>query len=100
MHITFCIASASASSVRSLANTIDPLYQLGKDGITKGFIQLINEALEARELIKVTVLRNAEYTAREACEELAEATGAEPVQTIGNRFVLYRRSENQPRIEL
>jgi len=94
------ITSKQRAYLRSLANTIDPLYQLGKDGITDGFISLIDEALEARELIKVTVLKNAEYTAREACEELAEATGAEPVQTIGNRFVLYRRSVNQPRIEL
>lgn len=89
------------SYLRGLANVINPVIQLGKDGITDAVINQVDEALEARELIKLTILRNSTLDPREACGILCEATGSEPVQVIGNRFVMYRKSKNKPpQIEL
>ena len=80
------------SYLRSLAMLFPP-YSVGSGGISDNVIKQFDEALEARELVKGTVLKNSEYSAREVCEELAEALGAEIVQVIGNRFVLYRESK-------
>jgi len=89
------------SYLRGLANTIIPVIQLGKDGITDAVIKQVDEVLEARELIKLTVLRNCMLDPREACDILCEATESDPVQVIGNKFVLYRKSRNKPsQIEL
>lgn len=88
------------SYLRSMGNTIEPIVQIGKDGIDEGIINQIDEALEAREIIKITVLRNSLIDAREACEEVCSETGADPVQVIGNRFIVYRRSKEKPAIEL
>ncbi len=60
----------------------------------------VDDALEARELIKGTVLQNSAYTAKEALAELAEAVNAQAVQSIGRKFVLYRPSQKNPKIEL
>lgn len=79
---------------------LDAIFQIGKGGITDETVKQLANALEARELIKVKVLETSPYTAREAAEEVAEATGAECVQVIGNKFVLYKRSEKKPKIEL
>ena len=83
------------ATLRSFANTIQATYYIGKDGITDTVLSGIREVLHARELIKVGVQENAPVTAREACEEVAEALGAEPVQVIGSRFVLFRQSRNK-----
>lgn len=80
------------SYLRSMANTMDPIFQIGKGGIGNNLVKQFNDALEARELVKATVLRNSEADAREICDEIAERTGAEVVQVIGNKFVLYRES--------
>ncbi|NLX78152.1 MAG: ribosome assembly RNA-binding protein YhbY [Clostridiaceae bacterium] len=88
------------SYLRSLANVIPAIFQVGKGGISDNVIKQFDEALEARELVKGTVLKNSEYSAREVCEELAEALGAEIVQVIGNRFVLYRESKESKVIQL
>ena len=86
--------------LRSMANTIEPVLQIGKDGINDNLLKQAYDALEARELIKVTVQRNAPMFAREACEELCEKVHAEPVQVIGNRFVIFRQSSRDPKIDL
>jgi len=88
------------SYLRSLANTIQPIFQVGKGGITENVIKQFDEALEARELVKATVLRNSSADAREVCEEIAQYTGAEIVQVIGNKFVLYRESKENKMIIL
>jgi len=88
------------AQLRSLAATEETILQIGKGGITANVVAQLNSALEARELVKGRVLENALLTPRAACDELAEACGAEPVQVIGSRFVLYRRSRKEPRIEL
>ncbi len=98
------LTSKQRAQLRGLANTIDTIVQVGKDGITENVIAQVNEALEARELIKGRVLdNNIEYDARLAAEELAKATRSEVVQVIGSKFVLYRETHSKPkekRIEL
>lgn len=88
------------SYLRSLGNTLDTIIQVGKDGIDESFLAQVDGALEARELIKLSVLRNSDYDAREACSEICEGVKAEPVQVIGNRFLIYRKSTEKPKIEL
>ena len=78
------------ATLRAMANNIEPVAQLGKNGINENFIKQIDEALEARALIKVTVLETAFMDTRTACNLCAEKTGADPVQSIGFKFVLYR----------
>jgi len=92
--------SKQRALLRGMANTIDPIFQIGKGGINENLIAQVNDALENRELIKLSVLQNCEYTAGEAAQELAEATCSESVQIIGSRFVLYRVSSQKPRIVL
>ncbi len=86
--------SAQRAHLRSLASTMSPVTQIGKGGITENLITTVSDALEARELIKLSVLETSEYTAREAAEALAEATNAAVVGVIGRKLVLYRRSLN------
>ena len=94
------ITSKQRSYLKKLANTIDPIFQLGKSGITESFIQQINDALEARELIKVKVLNNSFLDTKEAANEVAQKASAEFVQSIGSKFVIYKESENNKKIEL
>lgn len=97
------LTSKQRAQLRGMANSIDTILQVGKDGVTGSVVQQANEALEARELIKGRVLENSMLTAREACELLVKATRSEPVQVIGSKFVLYRETHSKPkdkRIEL
>ncbi|WP_035288220.1 MULTISPECIES: ribosome assembly RNA-binding protein YhbY [Clostridiaceae] len=94
------ITSKQRSYLRSLANTIVPIFQVGKGGINEAFLKQIEDALEARELIKISVLNNSEFTAREASDIICKEIQCEGVQCIGNKFVLYRKSEKKPKIEL
>lgn len=94
------LTSKQRAQLRALANPIDTIMQVGKGGITENLIATVSDALEARELIKLRVLENSDYTPREAADTLAEATGADVVAVIGTRFVLYRESEKHKRIEL
>lgn len=87
------------ATLRKMANSIPALYQIGKDGITENVIRQLDDALEARELIKVHILDSALLGTRECSDEIAAALGAEGVQAIGSKFVLYRKSVNNPKIE-
>ena len=80
--------------LRSLASTENTIIHVGKSGITPALISSVEAALAARELIKGRVLESSMLTAREACQQLAEACGAEPIQTIGTKFVLYRKKKD------
>lgn len=86
--------------LRSLAHHLDPIMQVGKGGVTDNMLDQISLALEARELIKVSILNNCEENKDEVAEQLAEGTGAELVQLIGKTVVLYRESTENKRIEL
>ena len=84
--------------LRGMANTIDTILYIGKDGITDHTVKEAYDALEAQEIIKGCVQQGAPLTAREALTELCERLGAEPIQQIGRRFVMYRPSRENPRI--
>lgn len=83
-----------------MASTTDTIVIVGKGGITQQVIAQMNDALKARELVKGKVLETSLLTAREACEALSEACKAEQVQCIGSKFVLYKRNDTAPKIEL
>jgi RNA-binding protein len=99
-EITYMLTGKQKRHLRGLGSTEDPVLQIGKGGISDNSVAQAQEALEARELIKVKVLRNAVEEVSEAAEALAEATNAELVQVIGRNFLLYKRSEKKPKIEL
>lgn len=88
------LTSKQRSYLRSLANGIEPIFQVGKGGVNENMVKQINEALEARELVKASVLRNSLDDVRDISNEIAEETGADVVQVIGNRFVLYKESKD------
>ena len=86
------LTSKQRSKLRSLANRVEPIAQIGKGGITDNVVNGIYAALEARELVKITVLKNSLEEARDLIGEIAEACNAEPVAAIGSKIILYRRS--------
>ena len=88
------------AALRSMAAQIQPIMQIGKGGVSENLVKTVSDALEARELIKLSVLENCDYTTRDIAEELAEATGADVGAVIGRKVVLYRESENKKRIEI
>lgn len=88
------------AALRSMANTLDPVLHIGKEGINDNLGKQAWDALEARELIKVTVQKNAPLTAREACDALCEKVHADPVQVIGSRFVIYRKARKDSKIDI
>lgn len=90
------------SKQRAQLRSLDTIVHVGKDGIGDNLIKQVNDALEARELIKGRVLENSLLTAREAAEELAVAARCEVVQVIGSKFVLYRmqHDKSKRKIEL
>ena len=94
------ITSKQRAFLRGKANDLDAIFQIGKDGVNENMIAQLNDVLEARELIKIKVLETAMLTAREASEIVCEATGAEPVQCIGSKFVIYRPNSEKPVIIL
>lgn len=94
------LTSKQRAQLRGLAAHEDTIVHIGKGGINQNIIIQMNDALKARELVKGRVLEASLLTAREACDALAEACKAEPVQVIGSKFVLYKRNEQKPKIEL
>ncbi len=94
------INSKQRALLRSLAATEETVITIGKGGITDSVVDSVLEALTARELVKGKVLETSLLTAREACEELCERCKADGVQAIGNKFVLYKRNEKKPRIDI
>lgn len=89
------LTSKQRAQLRALANGIDTILYVGKDGLGENLIRQADGALETRELIKGRVLENSMYSAREACEELCKATHSESVQVIGTKFVLYRQNKDK-----
>ena len=91
------LTSKQRAQLRGIAAGEDTIIHIGKDGISENLIKQVNDALEARELVKGRVLENSLYTAREAAEELKIPTRSEVVQVIGSKFVLYRESHSKPK---
>ncbi|MDD2568280.1 MAG: ribosome assembly RNA-binding protein YhbY [Clostridia bacterium] len=86
--------------LRSLAVNIEPIFQIGKGVLNENLLKQLDDALEARELIKVRVLNNCEENAKELAPQIADSLGAVLVQTIGHNMVFYRKSLEKPKIEL
>lgn len=94
------LTSKQRAQLKGLAMNIDTIVQIGKGGISENTVTEVSNAIRARELIKGRVLESSLLTAREAAEALSEACGAEVVQTIGSKFVLYKRNAKEPKIVL
>lgn len=94
------LTSKQRAQLRGLAAEADTIVQIGKGGISENVVVQVRDALKARELVKGRVLENSMLTAREACDQLSELCKAEQVQVIGSKFVLYKRNEQEPKIEL
>lgn len=94
------ITSKQRAYLRGLANGLPAIMQIGKGGIGENLAKTVSDALEARELIKLTVLENCMETPREAADGIAEAVGADVVGVIGRKIILYRGSVNHKTIEL
>ena len=93
--------SKQRAFLRSQASGIEPVFQIGKDGVTPSVVSAVDAALNRRELVKLTVLPAADVTAKECLAVLAAALSAEEVCAIGGKVVLYRRSKTQTKhIEL
>ena len=97
---TMDLTSKQRAQLRGIAAGEDTIVLVGKGGITENTVTEMNNALRAREIVKGRVLENSLLTAREACDALSEACGAEQVQVIGSKFVLYKRNPKTPKIEL
>jgi len=94
------LTSKQRSQLRGLASTEDTIVHIGKGDISENIIRQTADALKARELVKGRVLENSMLSPRGAAETLAEATKSEVVQVSGSKFVLYKRNEQNPKIEL
>ena len=94
------LTSKQRAYLRSLATNEPTIMQIGKGGITENLIKTVSDALEARELIKLSVLENCDWTQGEAADELAKAVGADVVGVIGRKIILYRESKENKKIEL
>ena len=92
--------SKQRAVLRGIASNYETIFQIGKGGISETLISQVDDALRKRELIKLRVLDNSMYTAREAAEEIASKPGADVVQVIGSRFVLFKRNHKEPVIEI
>lgn len=94
------LTSKQRSYLKSLAANIDPTFQIGKSGVIDTQVAQIDDYLRVHELIKIKILENSMYTAREAAQEIADKIGAEVVITIGSKAVLYKPNPDEPVINL
>lgn len=92
--------SRQRAQLRAMANEMETILQVGKSGIGDNTVKQVDDALEKRELIKMRTLETCPLSTREAAEEIARAVGADVVQVIGSRFVLYRESKDNKQIKL
>lgn len=94
------ITSKQRAYLRSMSNRVEPIVHVGKAGLTDNLIEQVDDALEARELVKGTVQENCPLSAKEALSSLCQAVRAEPIQAIGRKFTLYRPNHDEPKIKL
>ena len=94
------MTSKQRAYLKSLAGKIEPVFHVGKNGVTPEIVRAADEALEARELIKGAVLNNCLEDIREVSQTIAERTGSEVVQVIGKKIVLFRVSKKKPVIDI
>ena len=92
------LTSKQRAILRGIANKYDTIFQVGHSGISDQLIKQADEALAAREMIKMRVLESSPVTSREAADSIAAAVNADVVQVIGSRFVLYRPDKEEPKL--
>ena len=92
--------SRQRAQLRSMANDYETILHIGKSGIGQNTVKQVNDALEARELIKIRVLETCPHSSREAADLLAAETNSDVVRVIGSRFILYRESKDNKTIKL
>ena len=93
------MTSKQRAYLRGLANTMEPIFQVGKGGISEVLIEQLDNSIEARELIKITVLETAPGSAKELAVQIANSTNSEVVQTIGNKITLFRQKKKNSKFE-
>lgn len=89
------MTGAERAEFRKFANTLKTIFQIGKEDIGENLIKSVDEALNKRELIKVAVLESCSLETKDAAGKLAEALGAEVIQSIGRKFVIYRKKPEE-----
>ncbi len=89
------INSKTRSKLSAMAQKLSPIFQIGKNGITDRTIKELDDVLEARELIKIAVNKNSNFTPKEVINQLAKTLNAEPISSLGNKIVLYRKSSKE-----
>lgn len=94
------MTSKQRAYLRSMANHTTAIFQIGKSGLVDNHIKQINDALEARELIKLSVLETADLTAKELAPKIANLTNSVVVQTMGNKITLFRQKKKDSKIQL
>lgn len=94
------ITTKQRAYLKSLATSLQPAFQVGKGGVNDAQVMQIDDYLRVHEIIKIKVLDNSMYTAREAAEEIAEKIDAIVVQVIGSKAVLYKKNPEKPVIDL
>lgn len=94
------MTSKQRAYLRSLANNLEPIFQIGKSAVTPEMTAAVSDALEARELVKLSVLKNCFDEPKDIADTLAGRTKSEVVQVVGRKITLYKESKNKKRIEL
>ncbi|NLL42358.1 MAG: ribosome assembly RNA-binding protein YhbY [Firmicutes bacterium] len=94
------LTSKQRAHLRALGNELDPVFQIGKGGLSEEILDQLDAVLQARELIKVRVLKSCLDDAGDLADEIAEALDCDVVQKIGRSFLLYRKSLDEPKIQL
>ena len=94
------MTSKQRAYLRWCANTIDAIFQIGKSGITDVLLNELDKALEARELIKITVLETAPGSAKELAEEIANGSNSCVIQTVGNKITFFRQKNKNSKYDL
>lgn len=94
------MTSKQRAYLRGLANTMDPIFQIGKTGLSDNLVKQLSDALESRELIKITVLETAPDTAKNFSLEIADQTNSTVIQVIGNKITLFRQKKENSRYVL
>lgn len=97
---TQAMTSKQRAYLRSMAHSLEPVFQIGKSSLTPELTKAVAEALEARELIKISILKNCFDDPHALADTLSERTKSEVVQVVGRKITLYKESQNKKRIEL
>ncbi len=89
------ISTKDRAKLKGLSQKLEPVFQIGKNGVTDTVVEQVSIALDSHELVKLNVLKNCDYTAKEIINDLAARLNADPVLAIGNKIVLYRMSDKK-----